>query len=129
MKKQLTAEQLNGIKVAMERINSIDSSSVIEDAKSGARVAKDHMIKTLKYLIDTKDVKEINHVLLNLYDLTESDISNPTTMMTVIKEMDSYQLELMEQHLDMSNPKIVDFFGYIKKLTNEFEAELEKTIA
>lgn len=129
MKKQLTAEQLANIKTAMERINSIDSSSVIEDAKSGAKIAKEHMVKTLKYLIDTKDVKEINHVLLNLYDLTESDISNSQTMMAVIREMDSYQLDLMGQYLDLTNTKIVDFFNYIKELTIEFEKELEKAIA
>lgn len=127
--RKCTTEQLANIKTAMERINAIDSSKVFDEAKSGARVAKDHMIKTLKYLIDTKDVNEINHVLLNLYDLTESDISNPTTMISVIKELDRYQLELMEEHLDLSNSNVVDFFDYIKELTTEFEAELEKTIA
>ena len=127
--RKCTTEQLANIKTAMERINAIDSSKVFDEAKSVARVAKDHMIKTLKYLIDTKDVNEINHVLLNLYDLTESDISNPTTMISVIKELDRYQLELMEEHLDLSNSNVVDFFDYIKELTTEFEAELEKTIA
>lgn len=127
MKKQLTAEQLVNIKTAMERINSIDPKA-IEDAKSGAKIAKGHMVKTLKYLIDTKDAKEINHVLLDLYDLTESDI-NPTTMMAVIREMDNYQLDLMGQYLDLTNTKVVDFFNYIKELTKEFEAELEASIA
>ena len=127
MKKQLTAEQLVNIKTAMERINAIDPKA-IEDAKSGAKIAKEHMVKTLKYLIDTKDAKEINHILLDLYDLTESDI-NPTTMMAVIREMDNYQLDLMGRYLDLTNTKVVDFFNYIKELTKEFEAELEASIA
>ncbi len=129
MKKQLTAEHLNGIKTAMERINAINDTKTFEDAKSGALVAKDHTLKTLTYLIKNKEVNDINNVLLNLYDLTEHDVSDSTKMMAVIREMDNYQLELMEKYLDMANPKVVNFFEFIKELTTKFEAELEKAIA
>ena len=125
--RKCTEAQLVNIKAAMERINNLDSNA-IKEAKLGAEVAKDHTLKTLVYLINTKDVNSLNHVLLNLYDLTESDI-NPTKIIAIIKEMDKYQLELMEQYLDMSNQKIVEFFDYVKELTTEFEHELEKAIA
>ena len=49
--KKFTEEQMVSFKAAMERINIIDSSAVFDDAKHGAKIAKDHMLKTLKYLI------------------------------------------------------------------------------
>ena len=129
MRKQLTAEQMNNFKVAMERINAIDSVETFDDAKTGALVAKSHTIKTLTYLIKNKEVNEINHFLLDLYDLTEKDVSDSVKMMEVIKELDAYQLKVMGQYLDLTNKNVVDFFDYIKELTVEFEAELEKAIA
>lgn len=129
MRKQLTAEQMNNFKVAMERINAIDSVETFDDAKTGALVAKSHTIKTLTYLIKNKEVNEINHFLLDLYDLTEKDVSDSVKMMEVIKELDAYQLKVMGQYLDLTNKNVVDFFDYVKELTVEFEAELEKAIA
>ena len=126
MRKQLTAEQMNNFKVAMERINAIDSVETFDDAKTGA---KSHTIKTLTYLIKNKEVNEINHFLLDLYDLTEKDVSDSVKMMEVIKELDAYQLKVMGQYLDLTNKNVVDFFDYVKELTVEFEAELEKAIA
>lgn len=126
--KKFTKEQMYNFKTAMERINAIDSASVFDDAKSGAKIAKDHMLKTLKYLIDTKDVNEINVVLLD-YGLTEEDINNPVKIIDAVKELDAYQLELMGQYLDLSKPNIVSFFNYIKELTIEFETELESSIS
>lgn len=126
--KKFTEEQMVSFKSAMERINIIDSSDVFDDAKHGAKIAKDRMLKTLKYLIDTKDVNEINVVLLD-YGLTEEDINNPVKIIDAVKELDAYQLELMGQYLDLSKPNIVSFFNYIKELTIEFETELESSIS
>lgn len=126
--KKFTEDQMVSFKAAMERINIIDSSDVFDDAKHGAKIAKDHMLKTLKYLIDTKDVNEINVVLLD-YGLTEEDINNPVKIIDAVKELDAYQLELMGQYLDLSKPNIVSFFNYIKELTIEFETELESSIS
>lgn len=126
--KKFTEEQMVSFKAAMERINIIDSSDVFDDAKHGAKITKDHMLKTLKYLIDTKDVNEINVVLLD-YGLTEEDINNPVKIIDAVKELDAYQLELMGQYLDLSKPNIVSFFNYIKELTIEFETELESSIS
>lgn len=125
--KKFTEDQMVNFKAAMERINAIDSS-IFDEVKNGARVAKDHMIKTLTYLIKNKEVNEINAILLD-YGLTENDINNPAKIMEAIKELDSYQLELMGEYLDMTNPNIVEFFSYIKDLTKEFEAELETSIS
>jgi len=86
------------------------------------------MLKTIKYLVDTKDVNEINTILLD-YGLTESDINDPIKVLDAIKELDTYQLNLMEEYLDMSNKNIANFFNYIKTLTAEFEAELEASIS
>lgn len=125
--KKFTEDQMVNFKAAMERINSISSAEVFEDVKSGAKIAKDHMLKTIKYLVDTKDVNEINTILLD-YGLTESDINDPINVLDAIKELDTYQLNLMEEYLDMSNKNIANFFNYIKTLTAEFEAELEASI-
>lgn len=125
--KKFTKEQMVSFKAAMERINSIDSAEVFEDVKSGAKIAKDHMLKTIKYLVDTKNVNEINTILLD-YGLTESDIDNPINVLDAIKELDTYQLNLMEEYLNMENENIANFFNYIKKLTAEFEVELEDSI-
>lgn len=125
--KKFTEEQMANFKMAMERINAINSVEVFEDAKSGAKIAKDHMLKTIKYLIDAKDIREINTILLD-YGLTESDIDNPIKVLDAVKELDTYQLNLMEEHLNMENENIANFFNYIKKLTAEFEAELEASI-
>ena len=48
--KKFTEDQMVNFKAAMERINSISSAEVFEDIKSGAKIAKDHMLKTIKYL-------------------------------------------------------------------------------
>ena len=125
--KKLSNEQLKNIEVAMARINTL-SIEAIEDAKGGAKIAKGHMIKVLKYLVDKKDAKEINALLLNCTDLTEEDIT-PLKIMEVVKEMDNYQLQLMEMYLDMSKPAVIDFLDFIKGLTSEFEEELKKALA
>ena len=125
--KKFTEDQMVNFKAAMERINSISSAEVFEDVKSGAKIAKEHMLKTIKYLIDTKDVNEINTILLD-YGLTESDINDPIKVLDAVKELDLYQLDLMEEYLNMENENIANFFNYIKKLTAEFEAELEVSI-
>lgn len=125
--KKFTEAQMVNFKAAMERINAIESAEVFEDVKSGAKIAKDHMLKTIKYLVDTKDVNEINTILLD-YGLTESDIDNPINVLDAIKELDTYQLNLMEEYLNMENENIANFFNYIKKLTAEFEVELEDSI-
>jgi len=126
--KKFTEAQMVNFKAAMERINSISSAEVFEDVKSGAKIAKDHMLKTIKYLVDTKDVNEINVVLLD-YGLTEEDINNPVKIIDAVKELDAYKLELMGQYLDLSKSNIVSFFNYIKELTIEFETELESSIS
>ena len=125
--KKFTEDQMVNFKAAMERINSISSAEVFEDAKSGAKIAKEHMLKTIKYLVDTKDVNEINTILLD-YGLTESDINDPIKVLDAVKELDLYQLDLMEEYLNMDNENIANFFNYIKKLTAEFETELEASI-